>query len=93
MHCAAQKRHFCLYKDRHVLFVSFYHFICHFKNVLIDVYCLIYYGNYVNLNINTTMTDKPQSGNRNIYKITTVCVCGKLIYLRLDHRYLIINLN
>ena len=35
----------------------FYHFIFHFKNILIDVYYIIYYGNYVNLNINTTMTD------------------------------------
>ena len=54
--------------------LPFYHCTRHFKNVLIDVYYIIYNENYVNLNINTTMTDdNSQSGNRNIYNIDLIC--------------------
>ena len=71
--CAEQIDSLVLRKINTCSLSPFYHFICHFKNILIAVYYIIYYGNYVNLNINTTMTDdNPQSGNRNIYKITTV---------------------
>ena len=67
------KKDTSMYKDKHVLFVSVLSFFLPLYKCFFHVYYVICYGNHVNLNINTTITDENlQSGNRDILQITTV---------------------